>query len=138
MWDYEDGDIHHGLWAPQDLSVDEFRREMDDLLGKYWVRPAGRKYEMQTVVGKVARAEWNAQPESEEVAMVSEIDRLRAERDSLLDVVFDAFNQACQVAEKTPDGRFMYDHCCISTYEHMAFLLVRAERIQPDQLVRPI
>jgi len=42
------------------------------------------------------------------------------------------------VSEKTADGRPMYDHRCLSTYEYMAAKLIKAGIIQEDQLARPL
>jgi len=84
------------------------------------------------------RYQWSHPRRAAILRLVAEVERLKAENAELLEDAIDEFCQGCGVSEKTADGRPMYDHGCLSTYEYMAAKLIKAGIIQQDQLARPL
>ena len=52
------------------------------------------------------------------------------EKDVLIDMIFDLFNQACRFKNG-------YDHMCISTYEEAQEFLIEIGRIKQEECFRP-
>ena len=66
-----------------------------------------------------------------------DVPKTNTEFNEVLDALFDMFNQYCWDARKTPDGRQMYNHACMSPGENVAELLIKYGQISKDQLVYP-
>ena len=59
------------------------------------------------------------------------------DNEATVDALLSMFSQYCGVDERTPDGRPMFDHVCMSAGEDAADVLLHHGRITMDQLVRP-
>ena len=52
------------------------------------------------------------------------------EKEVLIDMIFDLFNQACRFKNG-------YDHMCISIYEEAQEFLIEMGRIKQEECIRP-
>jgi len=61
---------------------------------------------------------------------------LASATEELLETLFDAYNQACQVEWDSEKKEGKYDHMCLSTWEGIQDLLVAQGVIREDQCLR--
>lgn len=62
--------------------------------------------------------------------------KLKAERDEARALVFDLFAQGCQQSTDKRSGEYVYDHCCISTYEDAQAALISWGMVKREECVR--
>lgn len=63
-------------------------------------------------------------------------EKLKAERDEARALVFDLFAQGCQQSTDKRSGEYVYDHCCISTYEDAQAALISWGMVKREECVR--
>ena len=64
------------------------------------------------------------------------IDQLIKERDYARELVWDCFNQACQVRPPNHEDGIQYDHMCLSTYEEAQEMLIMWGHVKPEECAR--
>lgn len=58
-----------------------------------------------------------------------------SKEDELLEVILDCYTQGTSSVNK--DGKELYDHGCLSTYESAQYLLIERGKLKPEQCYRP-